>query len=86
MRMAPLYLGLASLLIVGCAGHSFDCVIGEARNDCAPGTAGNEKRVQQEQEAKDLSTIDDARCRAYAKDAQSYLECRRRAAENRKPF
>ena len=86
MRLVPLYLALASLLIAGCAGHSFDCVIGEARSDCAPGTAGHEKKVQQEQETKTFSAIDDARCRSYAKDAQSYLECRRKAAEDRKSF
>jgi hypothetical protein len=86
MRLAALCLVLASPLIAGCAGHSFDCAIGEVHSDCAPGTAGHEKRVQLEQETKTISAIDDARCRSYARDTQSYLECRRRMAEHRKPF
>jgi hypothetical protein len=86
MRLAPLYLGLAILLLVGCARSTFDCAIGEPRSDCAPGTAGAEKRMQQQQDAKTFNTIDDARCRSFAKDSQSYLDCRRKAAETRKTF
>jgi hypothetical protein len=86
MRLTPLYSALMILLLVGCARSTFDCAIGEVRNDCAPGTAGAEKRIQQEQEAKTFNTIDDARCRSFAKDSQSYLDCRRKAAETRKTF
>jgi len=86
MRIALIFAGFASLLVVGCAGHSFDCVIGEARSDCAPGTPGGEKRVQQEQEARTFSAIDDARCRSLAKDSLGYYECRRKMEETRKTF
>jgi hypothetical protein len=86
MRIALIFAGLASLLVVGCAGYSFDCVVGEARSDCAPGTPGGEKRVQQEQEARTFSAIDDARCRSFAKDSQGYYECRRKMEETRKTF
>ena len=68
MRPALIVAGIVSLLFAGCAGHSFDCVIGEARSDCAPGTPGGEKRVQQEQEARTFSAIDDARCRSLANE------------------
>ena len=86
MRSALTVAGLVSLLVAGCAGHSFDCAIGEARSDCAPGTPGAERRVQQEQETKTFSAIDDARCRSLAKDSQSYYECRRKTEETRKSF
>jgi hypothetical protein len=86
MRPALIIAGIVSLLVAGCAGHSFDCAIGEARSDCAPGTPGGEKRVQQEQEARTFSAIDDARCRSLAKDSQGYYECRHKMEETRKSF
>jgi len=85
-RLAVMFAGLASLLVVGCAGNSFDCAIGEAHTDCAPGTPGAERRLQQEQEAKTFSAIDDARCRSLANDSQGYYECRHKAEERRKLF
>jgi|GEM_PF-910161 hypothetical protein len=86
IRPALIIAGIVSLLVAGCAGHSFDCAIGEARSDCAPGTPGGEKRVQQEQEARTFSAIDDARCRSLAKDSQGYYECRHKMEETRKSF
>jgi hypothetical protein len=86
MRLALLFPALASLLIVGCARHSIDCAMGEALSDCAPGTAGSEKRLQQEQDAKALNAIDETRCHSFGKDSSQYLDCRRRAAEARKSF
>jgi hypothetical protein len=86
MRLALLFPALASLLIVGCARHSIDCAMGEAHSDCAPGTAGSEKRLQQEQDAKALNAIDEARCHSFGKESSQYLDCRRRAAEARKSF
>ena len=85
MRLALLF-PACSLLIVGCARHSIDCAMGEAHSDCAPGTAGSEKRLQQEQDAKALNAIDEARCHSFAKDSQSYYECRSKMEETRKSF
>jgi len=86
MRLPTLFLGFASLLLVACARNSLDCAIGEARSDCAPGTAGAEKRALQEEAARTFDAIDDTRCRSFAKDLQSYLECRRKAEKTRESF
>jgi hypothetical protein len=85
MRLAPLYLGLAILLLVGCARSTFDCAIGEPRSDCAPGTAGAEKRMQQEQDAKTFNAIDDARCRSFAKDSKAIWTAATRPQKREKP-
>jgi hypothetical protein len=86
MRLPALFLGLASLLLVACARNTVDCAMGEARSDCAPGTAGAEKRALQEEAARTFETIDDTRCRSFANDLQSYLECRRKVANARQSF
>jgi hypothetical protein len=86
MRLAAVFLGLASLLLVACARNSLDCAMGEARSDCASGTAGAEKRALQEEAAKTFDAIDDTRCRSFANDSRSYLECRRKAADARQSF
>jgi hypothetical protein len=86
MRLAAVFLGLVSLLLVACARNSIDCAMGEARSDCAPGTAGAEKKAQQEEATKTFEAIDDARCRSFNRDPQSYLACRRKAADARQPF
>jgi hypothetical protein len=67
MRLPALFLGLASLLLVACARNTVDCAMGEARSDCAPGTAGAEKRALQEEAARTFETIDDTRCRSFTK-------------------
>ena len=86
MRPALIVAEIVSLLVAGCAGHSFNYVIGGFRSDCAPGTPGGEKRVQQEREARTFSAIDDARCRSLTKNSQSYYECRSKMEETRKSF
>ena len=76
---------LASVSIAGCAGHSTDCASGASETDCAPGTAGYEQKIQKEQDAKAVASIDDARCLSLGGDRGSpvYLECRRRATSDR---
>jgi len=86
MRLPALFLGLASLLLVACARNSLDCAMGEARSDCAPGTPGAEKRSLQEEAARTFDAIDDTRCRSFANNLQSYLECRRKAENARQSF
>jgi len=86
MRLTAVFLGLASFLLVACARNTIDCAMGEARIDCAPGTAGAEKKVQLEEAAKTFDAIDDARCRSYSRDSLGYLECRSKAAGSRQSF
>ena len=86
MRLTAIFLGLASFLLVACARNAIDCAMGEARSDCAPGTAGAEKKAQLEEAAKTFNAIDDARCRSFSTDSQSYFECRRKAAGARQSF
>jgi len=86
MRLPALFLALASFLLVACARNSLDCAMGEPRSDCAPGTAGAEKRALQEETARTFDAIDDTRCRSLANDSQSYLACRRKAADARQSF
>jgi hypothetical protein len=85
MRQMPLIFMFASILMGGCAGHSTDCAMGVGHSDCAPGTAGHEVMVQQQQADKSVAAIDDARCRSYGAEPGSpaYTECRRRATANR---
>ncbi len=86
MRLTAVFLGLASLLLVACARNAIDCAMGEVRNDCAPGTAGAERKAQQEEAAKAFNAIHDARSRSFSRDSQSYLICRGKAANARQSF
>jgi hypothetical protein len=89
MRLTPLILVLAGVLMAGCAGHSADCALGTSvRGDCAPGTEGHARMMQQQQDAKATAAIDDARCRSYGGDPGSpaYIECRRQKMSDRKLF
>jgi hypothetical protein len=85
MRITPFVLVFVSILIGGCAGHSAGCTTGTSEADCAPGTAGYEQKVQQQEYEKSVSGIDDARCLAYGADRGSlaYEECRRKATASR---
>jgi len=86
MRLTAVFLGLASLLFVACTRNAIDCAMGEVRNDCAPGSAGAERKAQQEEAAKTFNAIDDARCRSFSRDSQSYLVCRGKATDARQSF
>jgi len=89
MRLTPLILMLASVLLAGCAGHSADCTLGTTvRSDCAPGTEGHARMMQQQQDVKATAAIDDARCRSYGGEPGSpaYMECRRQKNSDRKVF
>jgi hypothetical protein len=82
MRLTPLLLVLACVLVTGCAGHSAVCSSGVARSDCPPGTEGYERMKQAQQDAKAIVEIDDARCRSQGAEpgSEAYATCRRRAA------
>jgi hypothetical protein len=84
MRLTPLILVFACVLFAGCAGHSVDCAMGADHSDCAPGTAGHDVMVQQQEATKSFAAIDDARCRSYGAEpgSQAYVDCRRRATAN----
>ena len=83
MRLAPLILVLASVLISGCASQSVDCTMGVGHNGCVPGTKEYEEMEQKQQDAKMAAEVDDARCQSYgARGTPGYLECRRRATED----
>jgi hypothetical protein len=88
MRRAPLFLLLA-ILLAGCgAGTSLECATGTAHADCAKGTEGRALLEQQKQDKKTVSSIDDARCRAYGAQPGSadYIACRRRTTQDRKNY
>ena len=77
MRLTPLMLVLASILIAGCAGHSVDCAVGVGHSDCAPDTAGHEVVKQEQQADKSVAAIDDAKCSAYTDPGSAaYNQCR----------
>ena len=85
MRSVALMTLAASLLTAGCAG-SIDCITGTSNKDCAPGTIGHQQMVQEQQGDDTVASIDDARCRSFAASgSKEYLDCRRRAANLRKP-
>jgi len=89
MRSATLMTVAASLLIAGCAGNpinAVECAVGTTTKNCAEGTLGHQQMAQ-EQEADDTTgAIDDAKCRSFAvPGSQAYFDCRRRAANDRKP-
>ena len=87
MRLSSAAAVLAGLLLLGCAGHSVDCETGAANKDCAPGTEGHARLLQQQQDNKTVEGIDDTRCRSFAQPgSQAYLACRRRAEGDRKRF
>ena len=87
MRLTFSAVVLAGLLLAGCAGHSVDCETGGSTKDCAPGTEGHARLVQQQRDNETVEGIDDARCRAFARpNSQAYLACRRRAEDDRKRF
>jgi len=86
MRIAPFIILFVSILIGGCAGHSAGCTSGISQTECAPGTAGYEQKVQQQEYERTVSEIDDARCVAYGagRGSPAYEECRRKATADRK--
>ena len=85
MRLAPLIVLLAGVLMAGCAGNSVDCAVGSAHGNCAPGTEGHRLMVQQQQYDKNVGEIDDAACRSYAQPGSpAYAECRRQRDADRK--
>ncbi len=87
MRPAPFLVLLGGLLLAACAGHSLECETGAAREDCAPGTEGHTRLLEQREDAKTVDAVDDARCRSIAQSgSQAYLACRRRAADDRNSF
>ncbi|HET7850842.1 MAG TPA: hypothetical protein VFL51_17465 [Pseudolabrys sp.] len=87
MRLAPFAGLLACLLLAACAGHSLECETGTAREDCAPGTEGHARLLEQREDARTIDALDDARCRSFAPPgSQAYLACRRRAANDRSSF
>jgi len=88
MRLAPLIVVLASVLMAGCARHSVDCSMGAGHNGCTQGTKEYEQMVQQQQDAKTVTEIDDALCRSYGAEPGSaaYAECRRKKTGDRQLF
>jgi hypothetical protein len=87
MRLGPFAAPLAGLLLAACAGHSLECETGSPREDCAPGTEGHARLLEQREDAKAVDAVDDARCRSFAPPgSEAYLACRRRAANDRSSF
>ena len=88
MRLTPLMFALTCIAIAGCAGNSLDCMTGTGHSGCAPGTEGYEQAVQQQEDAKAMAALDDARCRSYGGQPQSaaYAGCRRKTMANRNMF
>lgn len=88
MRLAPLMLVLASLLMSGCASQTVDCSMGAGHNGCAPGTKEYEQLMQQQQDAKSEGAIDDAACRSFGAQpgTPAYATCRRKRAADRHMF
>jgi hypothetical protein len=91
MRLTPLLLLLANILMVGCARQSVDCTMGAGHNGCAPGTKEYEQyeqMVQQHQDAKTADEMDDTLCRSYGAQpgTAGYTECRRKRAGDRQMF
>jgi hypothetical protein len=88
MRLAPLMVVLASVLVASCASQSVDCSMGAGHNGCTSGTKEYEQMVQQQQDAKALAEIDDAMCRSYGAEPGSpaYAECRRKKTGDRQIF
>lgn len=85
MRLSPLMLVLATVLISGCASHPIDCSKGVGQNGCVPGTSEYDEMEQKHEETKVTAEIDDARCQAYgARGTPGYIDCRRRAAQDQR--
>jgi hypothetical protein len=84
LRLRPVMLVLASLLIHGCATSSVvDCSKGVGQNGCVPGTEQYEEMVRKKQEAESVAVVDDIRCQAFgARGTPGYAACRRRATED----
>lgn len=84
MRVVTLVTIAASLLVVGCAGYSPECVTGTGTKDCAPGTLGHQQMTQERHGEETVASIDDARCRSHGQPgSREYLECRQRATSAR---
>lgn len=87
MRLAPAAIVLAALWLGGCAENAFDCAVGTPSDNCKPGSAGHQAKMQLRQDDKVVGEMDDARCLVYTDPGTAaYAECRRRKAAVREAF
>jgi hypothetical protein len=73
-RTAPLVLLVVGL--AGCAGHSLKCEDATALSGCPPDSAAGQAMKQKQEEIRDLSEIDEARCTSHGSPgSQLYSQC-----------